>query len=263
MRASEADRMMWASDAVLAESAAWRSSWHPAGSEYFMVDGYEFYQQEGGATLLNYRGPRIPGAEIIENALAIAASHGARAALVTVGPGPLGEVSTDILDRHGAETVAVVDVVAMEIGGPMPDGLAATDDLECRKVGVDCRIDEFEDVSRRAWGFVPPVLSDPSAAHDDDRTPGLFVARCAGVTAGAGGYSLAAQVARMWGAAVLPEFRRQGVYRALIGARVRDARDRGATLALVHAEQTSSPILQALGFRKFGERRRVRMSIGT
>jgi GNAT superfamily N-acetyltransferase len=54
---------------------------------------------------------------------------------------------------------------------------------------------------------------------------------------------------------VVPAFRGRGIYRALVRARLAHAAAEGATLALVHAEPTSSPILQRLGFRVFGQQR--------
>lgn len=68
-------------------------------------------------------------------------------------------------------------------------------------------------------------------------------------------------VARLWGAAVIPAMRGRGVYRGLIATRLGAAAARSATLALVHAGPMSSPILQRLGFRKFGERHTFRVDI--
>ncbi len=82
---------------------------------------------------------------------------------------------------------------------------------------------------------------------------GYFTGYWEKTPAGAGGYTLAGEVARLWGAGVVPTFRGRGVYRALVRARLAQAAGRGATLALVHAEPTSSPILQRLGFRVYGQ----------
>jgi predicted acetyltransferase len=43
-------------------------------------------------------------------------------------------------------------------------------------------------------------------------------------------------------------FRGRGVYRALLAARARDARERGARFLLVDAQPTSEPILRRMGF---------------
>ncbi|WP_124707437.1 GNAT family N-acetyltransferase [Gordonia insulae] len=258
-RERASNRVNWTPDAVRGESAAWRSSWHPPGSEYFVVDDHEFYQQDGEATLLNYRGAPMKPEQVVANAIRIAADHGAHDVLVTIGPGPLAELGNEFLDASGARTVAVIDVLACEIGPDMAGQIAMPPDVGSTRVTDAHGLAAFDRVSTDAWGFRSPVLQDPESAHDDDGEPGLFVASVAGIPVGAGGYSLAGEVARLWGAAVLPEYRGRGVYRGLILDRVLDGRRRGATLALVHAEQTSSPILQRIGFGRFGERRRVRI----
>jgi hypothetical protein len=52
------------------------------------------------------------------------------------------------------------------------------------------------------------------------------------------------------GASVLPEYRRQGIYRLFIGARARDAQERGKSHVFISADQSSSsPIVARLGFR--------------
>ena len=84
--------------------------------------------------------------------------------------------------------------------------------------------------------------------------PGCFVGYWNETPAGAGGYTLAGPVARLWGAAVVPAFRGRGIYRALVRARLAEAAPRGAALALVHAEPTSSPILRRLGFGVYGQK---------
>jgi GNAT superfamily N-acetyltransferase len=51
------------------------------------------------------------------------------------------------------------------------------------------------------------------------------------------------------GGVVLPRFRGRGLYRALVRARLSDARTHGIALATSHArEATSAPILERLGF---------------
>jgi GNAT superfamily N-acetyltransferase len=57
----------------------------------------------------------------------------------------------------------------------------------------------------------------------------------------------------LWGGAVLPEARRQGVYRALVHARWEHAFARGTPLLAVQAGPMSAPVLDGLGFRRHGE----------
>jgi predicted acetyltransferase len=53
----------------------------------------------------------------------------------------------------------------------------------------------------------------------------------------------------LYGGSTLPEYRNRGIYTAMIAARLREARERGAEFIFVDARQdTSMPILQKLGF---------------
>jgi hypothetical protein len=121
-------------------------------------------------------------------------------------------------------------------------------------------VTEFERTSALGWGY--PVPSDASIRSAyQGITPGSFLASCAGLPAGTGGFTLVEPVARFWGAAVIPAMRGRGVYRGLVASRLGAAAARGATLALVHAGPASSPILQRLGFLEFGEQRTFHVGI--
>ena len=54
--------------------------------------------------------------------------------------------------------------------------------------------------------------------------------------------------AGLWGGGTLPEYRRRGVYRALVAHRAAVARERGYRFLTVDARETSRPILERLGF---------------
>ena len=65
-----------------------------------------------------------------------------------------------------------------------------------------------------------------------------------GEPAAVGGCTLRGEVAHLWGAVTLREYRRRGAYRAVLAERVRLAHVHGATLALAKgALETSGPIL--------------------
>lgn len=53
--------------------------------------------------------------------------------------------------------------------------------------------------------------------------------------------------ASLWGGSTLPEWRRKGIYRALVGRRAVQARDRGFRYLQVDASDDSKPILDRLG----------------
>ncbi|WP_084668212.1 GNAT family N-acetyltransferase [Myxococcus stipitatus] len=55
--------------------------------------------------------------------------------------------------------------------------------------------------------------------------------------------------ASLWGGSVHPDFRGQGLYRAMVAARAQEARQRGITYLHVEAGDMSRPILEHLGFQ--------------
>jgi GNAT superfamily N-acetyltransferase len=55
--------------------------------------------------------------------------------------------------------------------------------------------------------------------------------------------------AGLWGGATIPELRHRGIYTALVGARLDEARRRGVRYVTVDAGQMSRPILEKLGFQ--------------
>ncbi len=59
--------------------------------------------------------------------------------------------------------------------------------------------------------------------------------------------------ASLWGGGTLPEWRRKGIYRALVGRRTREAQERGYRYLQVDASDDSRPILQRLGLHPLTE----------
>ncbi|WP_394843935.1 GNAT family N-acetyltransferase [Pendulispora brunnea] len=86
--------------------------------------------------------------------------------------------------------------------------------------------------------------------QENDRSQRFYLGRYQGRPAAVAGYLDLGHSAYLLGAVVLPDFRRHGLYRALVAARLRDARARGLRLAtsLARAE-SSAPILERMGFR--------------
>ncbi|OPX15153.1 GNAT family N-acetyltransferase [Gordonia sp. i37] len=251
---------------VLSESVAWRSSWHPDGSRHIVDGAFEFYVDGADATLLRFHGPDGDPRRILDDALRTVSVHGASGLRITVGLGTFADLDDDEVARRGGTLVAVVDVVARAVDASVPDSIPVPTDIAVGRVRTAEDLALFASISERAWGFAPPVLADPDFDVADPTTR-LFVAEgnssatCSvpgkpvGDHVGAGGYELAGSTARFWGAAILPAYRGRGAYRALVAARLRDALGCGARLALVHAKQTSSPILQRIGFARYAQRR--------
>jgi GNAT superfamily N-acetyltransferase len=81
----------------------------------------------------------------------------------------------------------------------------------------------------------------------------MVVAYASGLPSGSGGVTMVDGVARLWGGVVVPSARGQGVYRAVLDARLSYAVAHGATMALVKGKiDTSGPILRRAGFVAYG-----------
>ena len=90
---------------------------------------------------------------------------------------------------------------------------------------------------------------EPVGGHARPPTHTLWVARCGGEPAATAGAVLFDRSIYLVGGVVLDGFRGRGLYRALVAARMRYARERGVMLATSHARaETSAPILERLGF---------------
>ncbi len=245
-------RTSWSADRVLQASAEWTSPWFPPDSIHVDIGWLEFYVIDGTARVMRANGAGLTARQLVDRVLAQLRSHGAAEVRWAVGPkyAPAG-VDEVLLDR-GAQLAGRIDIRACPLDGPLP-GDELPEGATARPVRTRDDVAQFERVNSLAWGYQQPSdeLIDRTYAN---LTRGYFIGCWNGVPAGAGGYGLVGDVARFWGTAVAPEFRRRGVYRALVRARLVDAASRGATLALVRArEQTSSPILQRLGFAVYGQ----------
>jgi hypothetical protein len=88
------------------------------------------------------------------------------------------------------------------------------------------------------------------------------VAYLRGTPVAVGRTRLFGEVARLSGAVTLPTSRGRGAYHAILKARLRIAREHGATLALTRARPaTSAPILHRVGFADYNDERCYRLSL--
>ncbi|TDD61743.1 N-acetyltransferase [Kribbella antibiotica] len=169
----------------------------------------------------------------------------------------------EALLKRGAECYDTADVLALAL----PAELEASE-LEARWVA------ELEDV-RDANIIASTVFGGPRASDEDLASRlaayrkqseagagGILVGYVDGVPAGISGLDLVDSVARIWGGAVLDEFRGHGIYRALTAKRLQYAAEHGATMALTQGRiSTSSPILKRVGFTSYGQQRSYRLPL--
>ncbi|WP_425448913.1 GNAT family N-acetyltransferase [Dethiothermospora halolimnae] len=75
-----------------------------------------------------------------------------------------------------------------------------------------------------------------------------------GVGNGSYRYSQDGEVIYLTGSAVLPKYRKQGIYSSMVAYRLNMAKDKGCRLATVQARKgTSEPILRKMGFKEYGK----------
>jgi GNAT superfamily N-acetyltransferase len=169
------------------------------------------------------------------------------------------ELAAELAARGGTVKLAL-DVLAsdLEAGGPRLPPPAAdvtvrgATDFETSRDGSAVGVTGF-------GGALPPDdRIEANAARGAATVPagegGMLVAYVDGLPVGSGGVTMADGVARLWGGVVVPSARRQGVYRAVLEARMSYAAAHGATMALVKGKvDTSGPILRKAGFQVFGQ----------
>lgn len=167
----------------------------------------------------------------------------------------------ELLAARGATLDETLDVLARDLSGGAPelpppaaqvelrwaaepvttrDGLAVGAEVFGGSVAPDDRI---ESESKRVAADIPAGKG------------GTVVAYVGGVPVGCGAVTMTDDgVARLWFGAVVESARGQGVYRALLAARLAYAARHGATMGLVKGRtETSGPILRRAGFETYGQ----------
>jgi GNAT superfamily N-acetyltransferase len=250
----------WSRQRVLEASAAWTSSWYPPGSLHRALGWLEYYVVGSTATVMRLGAMGRDVDRLVESVRAELRSEQVTEAYWTVGPASWPPGLDDALISAGAGVDSTVDICARDLTGGLPgtpEGAAAKAAVSVRHVSSREDVAAFQQVTAAAWGYPPP--SSPSQDDVERAFANLrrgYVLGCwQGRPVGVGGYTLAADVARFWGAAVVPAARGRGVYRAMVRARMADAAEQGATLALVHARPSSSAVLQRVGFTVHGQQR--------
>ncbi len=178
------------------------------------------------------------------------------------GPDGLG----DLLAARGGQPDETLDVLALDLSDGLPDLPGAGVEIRWQ-TDLDV-VRDSQDVAMEVFGgSMPPedrlrAMAEQGAREVETGLGGSVVAYVDGRAVGTGGLAMADGVARLWGGSVREEFRRRGIYGALLGARLRYAVERGAHLALVKGRvETSGPILRRVGFTAYGQERSYRLPL--
>ena len=134
--------------------------------------------------------------------------------------------------------------LADELTGP------SAGDAQVRRVRTLEDLDGFIRAGGKAFGQEEPWQCEAFAQRLDDPDTVLFVAWVGREAVASARLEMAAgrSFGLLFGGGVAPDHRGQGLYRALVAARVVEARRRGLAYLSVEARDTSRPILERLGF---------------
>jgi GNAT superfamily N-acetyltransferase len=144
------------------------------------------------------------------------------------------------------ETVVIAPVADVARDPSLPAG------VRLREVDERSDLDRIARMQEAIWGDDESWLADSlerELAADPDRLT-IVVTEAGGdvLCAGWVRFPEATEFATLWGGGTLPEWRRRGIYRAVVAYRANLASQRGLRYLQVDASDDSRPILERLGF---------------
>ena len=162
-------------------------------------------------------------------------------------------------DSHSPEAVVMAMPIDAHLDEPEVAGLKVHDALATEDAFAMADV-----VNAEAFGQAPRDTTPEGVAKRERRRKNqlaagnrfVLLATIDGEPAGSAGLTVyPPRGAIINGTGVLPRFRGRGIYRALVAARLRQARQAGVAGLVVWGGPMSAPILERLGFEKVGWRR--------
>ena len=158
------------------------------------------------------------------------------------------------LVARGADHEDTVDGLGLDLTGAPPD-LGPLDGTSAERVATH---EQHLDVDRIYVSMGQPPATresiEAAMAREADGTEFRVLGRLDSVPVSTGACRVVDGTARLSGAVTIESARGRGAYRAVLGERLRIARELGASMALVKGRVTTSgPILTRVGFRRCGQ----------
>ncbi len=252
---------------VAAANDAWGGT-APLGAEVVETTEYRMVRMPerfGSHVMVQWVRSSRPANAVLADLVARAAEFGRPEAWVTVRLSAPDGLAEALLER-GAELGDTYDVLAMpltvEVKAPEIPG------LELRWATTFEVVRDVNAVGTAMFGGTKAsddILTQRAAEEQEKFAAGAgsgLAAYLDGIPVAVGAVEVADGVARLWGSGVLESHRGRGIYRAMVARRLAYAEERGATMALSQGIiNTSSPILQRLGFVAYGQERAYRLPL--
>ena len=133
-----------------------------------------------------------------------------------------------------------------------PDSLFQSSDHDIRRITSPDKVEDVMGVQRIVWSEDFSFL-EQRLQHDLEHNADLlsvYVAyvdghpACSAYTY----FSPNSQFASIWGGSTLPDYRKRGLYTAILGIRAREAKERGYKFLFLDASPMSKPIVARHGF---------------
>jgi GNAT superfamily N-acetyltransferase len=145
------------------------------------------------------------------------------------------------------ETVVIASIDDLDLAVEPPEGVVI------REVHERSDFERIAAMEAAVWGESSATRADDLELERaaDPAQLRIFVAEAEGRVVSAGWLRLPprTEFGTLWGGSTLPEWRRRGIYRALVACRGRVAREHGRRYLEVDASDDSRPILERMGFR--------------
>jgi GNAT superfamily N-acetyltransferase len=166
------------------------------------------------------------------------------------GPADLDER----LLRHGFSAEEVESVMVMDLEGGRPRGETSSPDVEIRRITDPADLDKVVQIEDAVWheshAWIAEELRYELMLPDEPLL--MYLAYAGGIPASAAWirFHKGTDFAALFGGSTLPEYRKRGLYTALLDVRANAAQERGYRFLSVDASEMSRPILEKHGFVK-------------
>jgi GNAT superfamily N-acetyltransferase len=156
--------------------------------------------------------------------------------------------------RHGFSREELESVMVMDLENGRCFGDARSSDVEICRITDPTDLDKVVRIEDAVWheshAWIAEELRYELMLPDEPLL--MYLAYAEGIPASAAWirFHKGANFAALFGGSTLPEYRRRGLYTALLDVRAKAARERGYRFLSVDASEMSRPILEKHGFVK-------------